>query len=202
MSQCAIQMVMIMHDFNNSKERLCELLFSANRRERSSGDNDSRRAFFQCCNIGRTTGPRDEEAGCLFSGYPFVTNSHSNQAGIRFKYEISTPGDTGRKHDTEPEVEGFEEELLITQTTREKHEKRISRSSLNDALKTALKLQKQGEEITEPEQLNIEGASYIISLFKGFDIGVRHRGHRPLQRITAEDGTIVMQLVTNSGVRL
>jgi len=46
MSQCAIQMVMIMHDFNNSKERLCELLFSANRRERSSGDNDSRRAFF------------------------------------------------------------------------------------------------------------------------------------------------------------
>ena len=37
-------------------------------------------------------------------------------------------------------------------------------------MKTVLDLRKRGEEITDPEQLNMEGARYIFSMFKRFGV--------------------------------
>ena len=107
---------------------------------------------------------------CLFSGYPFVTGNRGSKAGERFRYEVCSLGDTGGEQDASSEVEGFGEELLIIQATGEKQEQRIRRSSLDDALKMVLTLRKQGEEITDPKQLNTNGASYIFSMFKRFGL--------------------------------
>ena len=109
---------------------------------------------------------------CLFAGYPFVTSEFGDQVGIKFKYDICAVGDTGRRHDVAAGTEKAEsgEELLIIRVAGEKQEKKIHRSSFEDALKTVLDHRKKGEEITEPEQLNVEGAGYIYSLYKRFGV--------------------------------
>ena len=109
---------------------------------------------------------------CLFAGYPFVTSEFGDQVGIKFKYDICAAGDAGRRHDEGVGSERAEcgEELLIIRTTGEKQEKRIHGSSFEDALKTVLDHRKKGEEITDPEQLNVEGEGYIYSMYKRFGV--------------------------------
>ena len=109
---------------------------------------------------------------CLFAGYPFVTSEFGDQVGIKFKYDICAAGDTGRRHDVAAGTEKAEsvEDLLIIQTAGEKQEKKIRRNSFEDALKTVLDHRKKGEEITDPEQLNVEGAGYIYSMYKRFGV--------------------------------
>ena len=107
---------------------------------------------------------------CLFTGYPFVTSGPADQAGVGFRYEVRAAGDTGERQHAGPEAGGFGDELIIIRTAGEKQEKRIDRGSLKDALKTVLDLRKTGEEITDPEQLNVEGAVYVFSMFKRFGV--------------------------------
>ena len=109
---------------------------------------------------------------CLFAGYPFVTSEFGDQVGIKFKYDICAAGDTGRRHNVAVGTEKAEsgEELLIIRAAGEKQEKKIRRSSFEDALKTVLDHRTKGEEITDPEQLNVEGAGYIYSMYKRFGV--------------------------------
>ena len=107
---------------------------------------------------------------CLFTGYPFVTSEPGDQAGVKFRYEVRAAGDTDERQHAGPDAEGFGDELLVIRTAGGKQEKRINRGSLEDALKTVLGLRKKGEEITDPEQLNMEGAKYIFSMFKRFGV--------------------------------
>ena len=107
---------------------------------------------------------------CLFTGYPFVTSGPGDQAGVKFRYEVRAAGDTGERQHAGPDAEGFGDELLVIRTAGGKQEKRIDRGSLEDALKTVLDLRKRGEEITDPEQLNVERAVYVFSMFKRFGV--------------------------------
>ena len=107
---------------------------------------------------------------CLFTGYPFVTSGPGDQAGVRFRYEVRAAGDTDERQYARSDAEGFGDELLIIRIAGGKQEKRIDRGSLEDALKTVLDLRKKGEEITDPEQLNVEGARYIFSMYKRFGV--------------------------------
>ena len=109
---------------------------------------------------------------CLFAGYPFVTSEFGDQVGIKFKYDICAAGDTGRRHDVAAGTEKAEsgDELLIIRAAGEKQEKKIHRNSFEDALKTVLDHRKKGEEITDPEQFNVEGAGYIYSMYKRFGV--------------------------------
>lgn len=108
----------------------------------------------------------------LFAGYPFVTSEFGDQVGIKFKYDICAAGDTGSRHDVAAGTEKAEsvEEMLIIRTAGEKHETKIRRSTFEDALKTVLDHRKKGEEITDPEELNVEGAGYIYSMYKRFGV--------------------------------
>ena len=92
--------------------------------------------------------------------------------GIKFKYDICAAGDAGRRHDVAAGTEKAErrEELLIIRTAGEKQEKKIRRSTFEDVLKTVLDHRKKGEEITDPEQLTVEGAGYIYSMYKRFGV--------------------------------
>ena len=109
---------------------------------------------------------------CLFAGYPFATSEFGDQVGIKFKYDICAAGDTGRRHDVAAGTEKAEsgDELLIIRAAGEKQEKRISRRSLEDALKTVFELQKQREKITDPEQFHMDGAGYVFSIFERFGL--------------------------------
>ena len=107
---------------------------------------------------------------CLFTGYPFVTSEPGAQAGVRFRYEVRSVVDTDERQYAGPEAGGFGDELIIIRTAGGKQEKRIGRGSLDEALKTVLDLRKRGEEITDPEQLNVEGAVYIFSMYKRFGV--------------------------------
>ena len=109
---------------------------------------------------------------CLFAGYPFVTSEFRDQVGIKFTYDICAAGDTERRHDVAAGTEKAEsgEELLIIRVAGEKQEKKIHRSSFEDALKIVLDHRKKREEITDPEQLNVEGAGYIYSMYKRFGV--------------------------------
>ena len=92
--------------------------------------------------------------------------------GIKFKYDICAAGDTERRHDVAAGTEKAEsgEELLIIRVAGEKQEKKIHRSSFEDALKIVLDHRKKREEITDPEQLNAERAGYIYSMYKRFGV--------------------------------
>ena len=91
---------------------------------------------------------------------------------IKFKYDICAAGDTGRRRDVASGTEKAEsgEEMLIIRTAGEKQETKIRRSTFEDILKTVLDQWKKGEEITDPEQLNVEGAGYIYSMYKRFGV--------------------------------
>lgn len=102
----------------------------------------------------------------LFAGYPFVTSGRGEKSGVKFKYEVSAPGEKGGRHYDGASVDGFGNELWIIQNG-EKREKSISRSSVDYALKVVLESE---EPITGPKQLKIYGASYIFALFRRFGL--------------------------------
>ena len=74
----------------------------------------------------------------LFEGYPFVTAK-----GLRYYYTIKG------------------NEVFFT-----RKEKSVTRATVNIAFQTALKLQKEGIQITGPKMLGCFGASYLYPIFK------------------------------------
>ena len=103
---------------------------------------------------------------CLFAGYPFVTSGRGSREGVKFKYEVSAPGEKGGRHYDGASVDGFGNELWIIQNG-EKREKSISRSSVDYALKVVLESE---EQITGPKQLGVFGSSYTFALFRRFGL--------------------------------
>ena len=73
----------------------------------------------------------------LFEGYPFVTAK-----GLRYYYTIKG------------------NEMFFT-----RKEKSVTRATVNIALQTAIKLQKDGIQITGPKMLGCFGASYLYPIF-------------------------------------
>lgn len=74
----------------------------------------------------------------LFEGYPFITAK-----GLRYYYTIKG------------------NEVFFT-----RKEKSVTRATVNIAFQTALKLQKDGIQITGPKMLGCFGASYLYPIFK------------------------------------
>ena len=74
----------------------------------------------------------------LFEGYPFITAK-----GLRYYYTVKG------------------NEVFFT-----RKEKSVTRATVNMAFQTALKLQKDGIQITGPKMLGCFGASYLYPIFK------------------------------------
>ena len=105
----------------------------------------------------------------LFAGYPFVTSGRGSRDGVKFKYEVSAPGEKGGRHYDGASVDGFGNELWIVRAGQ-RAEKSISRSSVDYALHITLEAKERGESITGPKQLKIYGASYAFALFRRFGL--------------------------------
>ena len=101
----------------------------------------------------------------LFQGYPFTTSGRGSREGVKFKYEVSEPGEKGGRHYEGASVDGFGNELWIVRAGQ-RAEKSISRSSVDYALNIVL----DGAEITGPKQLKIYGSSYTFAIFRRFGL--------------------------------
>ena len=102
---------------------------------------------------------------CLFAEYPFSTagrkTKDGGKGGIRFRYTVSTPGGSGGHHYEGENIDGYGNEMWI-----DGKEKSISRSTIERAMKTALKM---GGKVPGPKALNVPGAhSYLYPIFVRF----------------------------------
>jgi len=100
-----------------------------------------------------------------FQSYPFHTSGRGSREGVKFTYEVSksTTGG-GRRYEGE-QVEGFGNEMWIIKNGQ-RAEKSISRSTVDLALRTALK-----KEIKGPKALGIPGAgSYLYPMLVRFGV--------------------------------
>lgn len=111
-----------------------------------------------------------------FEGYQFCISGHGKQEDVKFRYEISrisnplTPGGSVGKHYTDSNMNGFGDELWIV-TDGEQRKKSISRSTVELAYKTGLKLMKTEGCVTEPRKLNTPGAGkYLYPMLIRFGI--------------------------------
>jgi len=105
------------------------------------------------------------KAVIAFQGYPFTTSGRGNRPGVKFTYEVSEAGGAGGKHYAGENVEGYGNEMWIIKNG-ERAEKSISRSTVDLALRTALK-----KEIKGPKALGIPGAgSYLYPMLVRFGV--------------------------------
>ena len=102
-----------------------------------------------------------------FQGYTFITSGRGSRQGTKFTYEVSKSGSAGGRHYEGELVEGYGNEMWITTLPdKVRKEKSISRSTVDLALRTALK-----KEIKGPKALGIPGAaSYLYPMFIRFGV--------------------------------
>ena len=103
------------------------------------------------------------KAICLFAGYPFSTAGRGGRDGVKFKYSVSAVPSAGGRHYDGENVDGYGNEMWI-----DGKEKSISRSTIERAMKTALKM---GGKVPGPKALNVPGAhSYLYPIFVRFGV--------------------------------
>ncbi len=101
------------------------------------------------------------EAVIAFQGYPFQTSGRGSREGVRFTYQVSAPGGKGGHGHPGKEIPGFGNEMIVSGK-----EKRISRSSVNLALRNGLSVQEKEGCVSGPKKLGAPGAgSYLYPLF-------------------------------------
>ncbi len=113
------------------------------------------------------TGTEDEQKAMLwwaviaFAEYPFQTYGRNGVGGVKFKYKVSDPGgNSGRKYKG-ISIDGYGNEMLI-----KGRGKSISRSTVELAFFTALRIQKEAGCVSGPKKLKVPGSgSYLYSLF-------------------------------------
>ncbi len=96
-----------------------------------------------------------------YADYPFQTYGRKGVGGVKFKYNVSGPGgNSGRKYKG-VSIDGYGNEMFV-----EGREKSISRSTVELAFFTALRIQEEAGCVSGPKKLKIPGSgSYIYSLF-------------------------------------
>ena len=103
------------------------------------------------------------KAVCLFAGYPFSTSGRGGRGRVKFKYSVSAVPSAGGRHYDGENVDGYGNEMWI-----DGKEKSISRSTIERAMKTALKM---GGKVPGPKALNVPGAhSYLYPIFVRFGV--------------------------------
>ena len=107
-----------------------------------------------------------------FQSYPFTTlgRGKAHTGATKFSYEVTKETSrSGRHFEGEP-VPGFGNEMWIT-TNGKVREKSISRSTVELALRNALKVQERAGFVSGPRKLNTPGAhSYLYALFLRFGV--------------------------------
>lgn len=103
-----------------------------------------------------------------FQSYPFHTSGRGSREGVKFTYEVSKPTTAGGRRYEGEQVEGYGNEIFIHRAGEAgvDGKKSISRSTVDLALRTALK-----KEIKGPKALGIPGAgSYLYPMLVRFGV--------------------------------
>ena len=112
------------------------------------------------------------KAICLFQSYPFQTLGRGKEhtGAMKFSYEVGSSGGAGGRHYDGQSVDGYGNEMWVN-VDGVKREKSISRSTVELALRNALKEQERTGFVSGPRKLNTPGAhSYLYAIFLRFGV--------------------------------
>ena len=103
-----------------------------------------------------------------FQHYPFTTAGRGKEhiGATKFKYTVSEESGRGGHHYDGESIPGFGNEMIVTG-----HDKSISRSTVELALKNALTEQERSGFVSGPKKLMVPGAaSYLYVMFIRFGV--------------------------------
>ncbi len=103
-----------------------------------------------------------------FQNYPFITAGRGKEhtGSTKFKYTVSEESGRGGHHYDGESIPGFGNEMIVTG-----HDKSISRSTVELALKNALAEQERVGYVSGPKKLIVPGAaSYLYVMFIRFGV--------------------------------
>lgn len=132
------------------------------------------RARKKACEKLRENIGTDEQSVALwktviaFQHYPFTTAGRGKEhtGATKFKYTVSEESSRSGRHYEGESIPGFGNEMIITG-----HDKSISRSTVELALKNALEEQEKSGFVSGPKKLKVPGAaSYLYVMFIRFGV--------------------------------
>lgn len=132
------------------------------------------RARKKACEELRESVGTDEESLALwktviaFQNYPFTTSGRGKDhtGSTKFKYTVSEESSRSGRHYEGESIPSFGNEMIITG-----HDKSISRSTVELALKNALGEQERAGYVSGPKKLEVPGAaSYLYVMFIRFGV--------------------------------
>lgn len=105
-----------------------------------------------------------------FQDYTFITSGRGQRPGVKFKYEVSKPGGNSGRRYNGTDVPGYGNELWIIVDVV-KHDKSISRSTVDLAYRNGIQLMKTEGCVRGPKALGVPGAgSYLYPILLRFGV--------------------------------
>lgn len=102
-----------------------------------------------------------------FENYPFKTSGRGSREGVKFTYTVSRSGGAGGRHYSGASVDGYGNELFIITADGQRHEKSISRSTVELGYKKAREM----GVVKGPKALGLPGAeSYLWPVLIRFGV--------------------------------
>ena len=102
-----------------------------------------------------------------FENYPFKTSGCGSREGVKFTYTVSRSGGAGGHHYSGANVDGYGNELFIITADVQRHEKSISRSTVELGYKKAREM----GVVKGPKTLGLPGAgSYLRPVLIRFGV--------------------------------